>query len=244
MTGHDGGGPATPGMPEPAPAPATNEPELALAEVRKRLADVSRERDEAHGRYLRALADFDNYQKRERRERERFRDDATRDLLKELLPVADDIDMALQATASDSTARRASGDEAGAAAMEAFAKGFSASRARLLSVLAKRGVEPLGVAAGDAFDPTRHEAVSAAPCPGLAKDDVGSVLREGYRLGQTVLRPAMVQVRQAAPPPSPQPGPELAFLRDNPFPHGKAEYERMADLISRGEPPDGIERVD
>ncbi len=147
---------------------------------------------ESHDRYLRSLADFDNYQKRTKREMERFREDAVRDLLKDLVFVIDNFDFALQ------SAKPADGADP-KATLETFAKGVALVRDQFLRLLAQRGVEPLGTKPSDPFDSERHEAVMAVDEPGLAKDAVGMVAREGYKLGSTILRPAAVQVKKAAP---------------------------------------------
>lgn len=167
--------------PEPAAeAAAAPPPQDGDLEVLKQKA---KERDEYYNKYLRAVADFDNYQKRARREQERFREDAVRDVLKELVLVLDNLDLALQ--------NAPEGDP--------VAKGVALVKEQLLRVLAARGATPLGTKTGDPFDPDKHEAVMVEPVPGLAKDEVGMVAREGYKLGQTILRPASVQVRKAAP---------------------------------------------
>jgi len=144
----------------------------------------AKERDEYYNKYLRAVADFDNYQKRARREQERFREEAVRDILKDLVLVLDNLDLAL--------ANAPEGDP--------MAKGVSLVRDQLLRLMAARGAAPLGTKPGEPFDPDRHEAVMVEPAPGLARDEVGMVAREGYKLGNTILRPASVQVRKAAPP--------------------------------------------
>jgi molecular chaperone GrpE len=170
----------TPETPTPEPVAQAAPPADAEVEALKAKA---KERDEFYNKYLRAVADFDNYQKRARREQERFREDAVRDLLKELVLVLDNLDFALQS----------------APAGDPMAKGVSLVKDQVLKILASRGAEPLGTKPGDPFDPDRHQAVMVEPVPGLARDEVGLVAREGYKLGSTVLRAASVQVKKAAP---------------------------------------------
>lgn len=180
----------TPETPSPEPladpagaAPATDAAaDDGKAEL-EALRAKAKERDEYYNKYLRAVADFDNYQKRNRREQERYREEAVRDVLKELVLVLDNLDLAL--------ANAPEGDP--------VAKGVSMVKGQLLKVMAARGAEPLGTKPGDPFDPDKHEAVMVEPAPGLAKDEVGMVAREGYKLGATILRPASVQVKKAAP---------------------------------------------
>jgi molecular chaperone GrpE len=167
---------------QPTPEAPATAPEAVDLDALKAKA---KERDEFYNKYLRAVADFDNYQKRARRDQERFREDATRDVLKELVLVLDNLDLALQ--------NAPEGDP--------LVKGVTLVKEQLLRVMAARNALPLGTKAGDPFDPERHEAVMVENVPGLAKDEVGMVLREGYKLGTTVLRPASVQVKKAAPAP-------------------------------------------
>lgn len=173
--------------PEPLADPAQEDAEAPQAETAdgelEALRTKAKERDEYYNRYLRAVADFDNFQKRNRREQERYREDAVRDVLKDLVLVVDNLDLAL--------ANAAEGDP--------VAKGVALVKGQLLKVMSSRGAEPLGTKAGETFDPDKHEAVMVEPAPGVARDEVGMVLREGYKLGSTILRPASVQVKKAAP---------------------------------------------
>ena len=152
----------------------------------------AKERDEFHNLYLHSRADFDNFQKRTRREQERYREDALRDFLKDLALVAENLDLT-------NAAAQTGGNET-------VAKSVTLVRDQLLKFMAQRGAEPLGTKTGDAFDPDRHEAVMVEPVPGLAMDKVGLVAHEGWKLGNTILRPAAVQVRKAAPGSAPADG--------------------------------------
>jgi molecular chaperone GrpE len=163
--------------------PGPEAPATADAADLEALKAKAKERDEYYNKYLRAVADFENYQKRNRREQERYREDAIRDVLKELVGVVDNLDFALQSAPEN----------------DPMAKGVRVVKDQLLKVLAARGAEPLGTKPGDPFDPDKHEAVMVEPAPGLARDEVGMVAREGYKLGATILRPASVQVKKAAP---------------------------------------------
>jgi len=159
--------------------------------VEAELEKVTAERDELKKSYLRSLADFDNYQKRTKREMDRFREDATRDLLKDLVLVLDDLEMTVAAAKPQEGAAPPS--------LEAVAKSVELVRDKLLRLTGQRGLAPLGTKPGEPFDPDKHEAIMSVPGPGLAKDEVGLVAREGYKLGNAVLRPASVQVKKAAP---------------------------------------------
>jgi molecular chaperone GrpE len=152
------------------------------AEDLEALRAKAKERDEFHNLYLHARADFDNYQKRTRREQERFREDALRDVLKDLTLVVENLDLTLAAA-------RESGNET-------LTKSVSLVRDQLTKFMAQRGAEPLGTKPGEPFNPDRHEAVMVESVPGLTRDEVGLVAREGWKLGNTILRPAAVQVKK------------------------------------------------
>ena len=116
--------------------------------------------------------------------------------MKDLVLVMDNLDLAL----ANAPAGGAGGAEPPRAdAMDPLVKGVTLVKGQLLKLMAARGAEPLGTKAGEPFDPDRHEAVMVEAVPGLARDEVGMVAREGYKLGTTVLRPASVQVKKAAP---------------------------------------------
>jgi molecular chaperone GrpE len=143
-------------------------------------AEVSRQRDEYYERLLRTAAEFDNYRKRVERERREYTEYATVELIKELLPLLDDLERAVAA-------------EAGAGGPEAIRKGIELIHRRLLDVLARRGVAVIDPVGAD-FDPHLHEAVARVPAAGRRDGEVVEVFARGYRLGDRLLRPAMVKV--------------------------------------------------
>src|SRR5262245_37192564 len=176
---------AKPAAPEAATLPAA---ELEALKAK------AKERDQFHDKYLRSLAEFDNYQKRARKEQDRWREESVRDVLRELLLVLDNLDLALGA--AEAKAKAAGGDLAN------LFKGVSVVQSQLLTLLANRGAKEIEVKVGDAFDTLVHEAVTMQEVPGLARDEVGALIRRGFNLGPTLLRPAQVVVRKAtaAPP--------------------------------------------
>lgn len=128
---------------------------------------------------LRVQADFDNFRKRTRQEKEELQQYATRKVFADLLPVMDNFDRALSALG---------GQEA-----TEIRTGMEMVQRQLLSVLENGGVKPM-VAIGERFDPNMHEGVMQVPADG---QDVGVVVQElqkGYWLHEKVLRPAMVAV--------------------------------------------------
>jgi molecular chaperone GrpE len=146
------------------------------------LTQIKRERDGYYDRTLRLTAEFDNYRKRIDRERRETSERAAASLLEELLPIVDDFERALSA-------------EAGPGA-ESYRKGVEIIYKQLTDLLARRGVTTLQVLGAD-FDPHIHQAVAHEPSPGARDGEVIEEMRRGYRLGDRLLRPAMVKVAKA-----------------------------------------------
>lgn len=164
-------------MPETQPADALE------AEVRRLQQELQAKTKEAEGlqdRNLRLMAEFDNARKRAAREREDYSRFANESLLRELLPVLDNFDRALQATRSDP-------------AMVAVTEGVELIQRELLRVLDKFGVKPFS-SIGEPFDPERHEAVARVPAVEQPEMTVVGETARGYLLHGRVLRPAMVTV--------------------------------------------------
>ncbi|MEA2531220.1 MAG: molecular chaperone GrpE [Thermomicrobiales bacterium] len=132
------------------------------------------------GLLQRERADFLNYRRRAAQERGDERDRARLETLNALLPLLDDLDLALTQAPPD-------------LAEHPWTRGLLLSRRRLLDFLARVGLEPFG-APGELFDPALHEAVFYEQRPEFAVRRVETVLRPGYRMGGRVVRPAQVGV--------------------------------------------------
>jgi molecular chaperone GrpE len=145
--------------------------------------ELQRQRDEYYDRLLRQAAEFDNYRKRIERERQQVREDAARDLIKELLPLVDDMERALKA-------------DAGTEGTEGYRRGVELIHQQLLDVLRKRGVRPMETVGAD-FDPHYHQAVAHEAVEGRRDGEIIEEFRRGYLLGDRLLRPAMVKVAKA-----------------------------------------------
>ena len=143
------------------------------------LAALQRERDTYKEQFLRAAADFDNYRKRIDRERRELSEYATADVLLELLPIIDNFERALQAP--------------GGSDPEAFRRGIELIHKQMLDLLRKRGVTPIEARGAD-FDPNVHQAVIHEPSEEHREGEVMDELQRGYKLGERLLRPAMVKV--------------------------------------------------
>jgi molecular chaperone GrpE len=146
-------------------------------------ADAMRqERDDLQDRLLRTAAEFDNYRKRTERERRELTDAVSADLIRDLLPVADDLERAL-AAASDSPD-------------PSLRSGVELTHRQFLEVLRRRGAEPFE-SLGQPFDPAWHEALASEPAGDRPDGQITEVIRTGYRLGSRLLRPALVKVAKA-----------------------------------------------
>ena len=162
-----------------APAPEDAGP----AEVAGPLEVLARERDEYLLALQRTQADFENYRKQIARRQEEQAARAAQGLVDKLLPVLDTLDLA-EAHLNESLDVSADG------------KALRASRAMLMDILAKEGLERIDQG-GVPFDPAVHDAVAHTEDEGAAGGEtvVEEVLRSGYRWKGQVLRPAMVRVR-------------------------------------------------
>lgn len=148
---------------------------------------LRQERDELRDRLLRTSADFDNYRKRTDRERRDLSAYATADLVKDLLPVLDDLERAIAIPVDAS---------AGPTQLAAIRDGVEMVRRQFLDVLQRRGVEPIEAVGAD-FDPEWHEALTTEPAEGRRDGEITAEIRRGYRMGPRLLRPALVKVAQS-----------------------------------------------
>ena len=145
-----------------------------------REAELERERDTYKDLLLRRTAEFENFRKRTDRDRQAQAEAAAADLVKELLPLIDDLERALQA-------------DAGSEGAEAYRRGVELIRQQLSEVLRKRGVTAIEALGAD-FDPHYHQAVSYEPAAGRREGEVIEEYGRGYMLGDRLLRPSMVKV--------------------------------------------------
>lgn len=127
--------------------------------------------------YLRLAAEYDNYRKRTQAEKLRVYADATAKAVEELLPLSDSVVAALESTPEDDAQR----------------KGIELIGNQLAKCLEKLGVEAFGEV-GEAFDPVYHNAVARTDNPDLPENSIAMVFQKGFKTGDKVIRPAMVQV--------------------------------------------------
>lgn len=187
QNGRDG----SPGDGQVAPAPAQAEvsQKTETDELEARIAALEKDKKENWDRYLRTAADLENLRKRQKRELDDARLDSKGRVLKEMLPVVDNLERAIEhATAQAGT--------------NPIVEGVQLVLRQFLTAFERLDVTPVE-AGGQPFDPNLHEAISQqesdAP-PGT----VVQVLQRGYKSGDRLLRPALVVVAKAkaAPPPA------------------------------------------
>jgi molecular chaperone GrpE len=160
-------------------AALTVEPELNIEELEARASKA----DEYLQLAQRTRADFENFRKRAAREAAAAQERGVAKLAKELLPAVDNLDRALQAAEAASN-----GDGA-----DTLASGIKLVHADVIAALGRVGIEPYSPV-GEVFDPQCHEAVAQMPVEGAEPGTVVEVYQLGYRLGESVLRPARVVV--------------------------------------------------
>ena len=148
--------------------------------VESLLAEAEAKRDEYLADLQRLAADFDNYRKRVARDQAQLVARAHEGLVRELLPVLDDLERALGAAEAH--------DEA------TVVEGVRLVQRALADQLAREGLEE--IAADGAFDPHIHEALLSQPGEGAEPGTVLQVVQKGYRLGDRVLRPARVVISE------------------------------------------------
>ncbi len=163
-------------------ATASEAEEVVEHDLEAQLAAAERRADEHLDDLRRLAAEFDNYRKRVAREQERLVAHAHERLVKELIPVLDDLERALEAAEQHEEAQ--------------LEEGVKLVHRALADVLRKEGLEEIDT--DGRFDPHVHEALLAQPSE-AAEGDVIQVLQRGWRVGDRVLRPARVVV-SAGPP--------------------------------------------
>ncbi len=152
-------------------------------------ADLEAAREEARSnqeQYLRTLAEMDNLRKRTQREKEDIAKFSNENILREILPVIDNLERAIE---------HAKSQDDGAGLLEGVEMTLSQSN----SVLQKFGVESLS-SMGEAFDPAHHQAVGQLETTDVPANHVANELQKGYLLNSRLLRPAMVMVAKAPQP--------------------------------------------
>lgn len=171
---------------EPKKKPETVTPEEEIAknaaaevtETEQKLQELENNLKDANDKFLRTLAEYDNYRKRSVREKEQAYADSKASVLSEILPVLDNFE-------------RAAGNRD--ASLEDYQKGIDMIFKQFQDILTKLGVESFGEK-GETFDPNLHSAVMHTEEEGEPENAISEVFSKGYKLGDKILRPAVVKV--------------------------------------------------
>ena len=156
---------------EPEKEPQENPKDLEIKKLREQLKTLQDQQ-------LRTLAEYDNFRKRTEKEKLAIYTDATAAAAAEILPIADNIERALEAKDADEQSLR---------------KGIEMIESQLHNTLKKLGVEEMA-GVGEEFNPDLHNAVSHIEDENFEENVVSAVYQKGYLLGDKVVRHAMVQV--------------------------------------------------
>ena len=163
---------------EKAAKPEVKEKKERKSKTQAELEKVKAELESKNDLLLRTAAEFDNFKKRTERERLTVAEFAKANIIKELLPILDNIDRAESLE-----------DKSG----EDYIKGIEMIVKQFCSLSEKLGIAELAQV-GDSFDPNCHEAVMHIEDEALGENVIAEVLQKGYKIGDTVIRPAMVKV--------------------------------------------------
>ena len=147
-----------------------------IEELEAALEAKEKELAEQNDKYMRLMAEYDNFRKRSAKEKEGTYSDAYADALTSILPIIDNLERAV-----------------GVSEAEAVLKGLEMTLKGASEALAKMGVEAFG-AEGDAFDPNIHNAVMMVDDENHKEGEIVSVFQKGYKKGDKIIRYAMVTV--------------------------------------------------
>ncbi|BCW96389.1 MAG: protein GrpE [Fimbriimonadales bacterium] len=167
---------------------STTAQELDANQLQARVAELEQAYEEQRNLYLRTLADFQNYRRRQHEEMERQRGLLLESVMTELLPILDNFERALQA--AEATRE-----------LEPLIEGVRMTERQIKAVLARYDIHPI-IALGQPFDPNLHEAIQRVETVDYEDGIVIDEVERGYRLGERVLRPSRVIVakRPQEPP--------------------------------------------
>ena len=153
-----------------------------IEQLQSEIDETRAKADEYLDGWQRARAEFANYKKRVEREQAQAYQNASGNVIKRYLDVVDDLELAL---------KNRPADDEGAS----WSNGIELIYQKLLTIMENEGVTPMQ-ADGSFFDPNLHEAVTSEPSEEFDSGQIIEVLKQGYMLGERVLRPAMVRVAQ------------------------------------------------
>ena len=147
-----------------------------VQKLKEQLEKAEKDLAAANDKYLRMIAEYDNFRKRSAKERDGAYADAYTDALSAILPVIDNLERALMFAEG-----------------EALTEGVKMTLKQFEDAMTRLGVEAFG-ARGDAFDPRFHNAVMQMEDPELEANTIAEVFQKGYKKGDKIIRDAMVKV--------------------------------------------------
>ena len=159
------------------PAEETQEQEVQAVEAAPEVDPWEEKYNAEHDSYLRLAADYDNFRKRTIKEKEQSYGNGKADAVEKLLPVYDNLERALNQPTED----------------EAYKKGVEMTMTQLVSIFTGLGVEIFGQE-GEVFDPNIHNAIMHTEEEGAQENTITKVFQKGFKLGDKIIRFAMVQV--------------------------------------------------
>ena len=162
---------------EAAKQPEEKKHEAAKQQEASEFGKAQQALAQEHDSYLRLAAEYDNYRKRSQKEKDNLYTEIRSETVEKFLPVYDNLERALAQETQDA----------------AFKKGVEMTMNQLVSVMEKLGVESFG-AAGDHFDPQLHNAVMHIEDESLGENVIAEVFQKGFKVGEKVVRFAMVKV--------------------------------------------------
>ena len=167
----------------PAPATTAAEPAPvvpAAPGLEEQLATARKEAAANYDRYMRAVADLENYRKRTIREKDELRQFAAANVMEDMIPILDNLALGLAAAKQQTD-------------VKAVADGINLVLEQFRGTLTKHGLKEINPQ-GQAFDPNLHDCISHQPSAEVAEENVSQVVRLGYSLNGRLLRPASVVV--------------------------------------------------
>ena len=182
---------------------ATQSPEEI---IQANFARIEAERDDLKDKLLRTLADMENLRRRTEREIADAKAYAVTSFARDMLGSADNLRRALESLPETARATEEP-------ALKALIEGVDLTERDLLKTLERHGVRKIDPQ-GEKFDPNMHQAMFEAPDAEIGKGLVSKVVQSGYKIGERVLRPALVGISAGAPKPQPAEGEDTA-----PTPH-------------------------
>jgi len=152
------------------------------ADLTSKITELETEKEEIYEKMLRLQADFENFKRRAKKDRENDLKYKSQDLANEIIPILDNFERALQFEIDDDQ-------------MKSFVDGMKMIHDQLLNALKQVGVEEIK-AENEMFDPQVHQAVMQVQEEGFESNQIVEVLQKGYVLKDRVLRPSMVKVNE------------------------------------------------